>query len=106
MKWYITKRLLMLIPVLLGVSILSFSLIHLAPGDPALTIAGERASPQIINAIREKYGLDKPLSTQYWIWLKQVLHGDLGRSIASNEYVIKEILERFPNTIELTVFYL
>jgi peptide/nickel transport system permease protein len=65
MKWYITKRLLMLIPVLLGVSILSFSLIHLAPGDPALTIAGERASPQIINAIREKYGLDKPLSTQY-----------------------------------------
>jgi len=94
----------MLIPVLIGVSILSFSLIHLAPGDPALTIAGERASPQIINAIREKYGLDKPLSTQYWIWLKQVLRGDLGRSIASNEYVTKEILERFPNTVELTIF--
>ena len=104
MKWYITKRLLMLIPVLIGVSILSFSLIHLAPGDPALTIAGERASPQIINAIREKYGLNKPLSTQYWIWLKQVLKGDLGRSIASNEYVTKEILERFPNTVELTIF--
>jgi len=94
----------MLIPVLIGVSILSFSLIHLAPGDPALTIAGERASPQIINAIREKYGLNKPLSTQYWIWLKQVLKGDLGRSIASNEYVTKEILERFPNTVELTIF--
>jgi peptide/nickel transport system permease protein len=94
----------MLIPVLIGVSILSFSLIHLAPGDPALTIAGERASPQIINAIREKYGLDKPLTTQYWVWLKQVLHGDLGRSIVSNEYVTKEILERFPNTVELTIF--
>lgn len=104
MKWYITKRLLMLIPVLIGVSILSFSLIHLAPGDPALTIAGERASPQIINAIREKYGLDKPLSTQYWVWLKQVLRGDLGRSIVSNEFVAKEILERFPNTVELTIF--
>jgi len=104
MKWYITKRLLMLIPVLIGVSILSFSLIHLAPGDPALTIAGERASPQVISAIREKYGLDKPLTTQYWVWLKQVLQGDLGRSIVSNEYVAKEILERFPNTVELTIF--
>jgi len=104
MKWYITKRLLMLIPVLIGVSILSFSLIYLAPGDAAITIAGEHASPQIINAIREKYGLDKPLITQYWIWLKQVLHGDLGRSIVSNEYVTKEILERFPNTVELTIF--
>jgi len=94
----------MLIPVLIGVSILSFSLIHLAPGDPALTIAGERASPQVISAIREKYGLDKPLTTQYWVWLKQVLQGDLGRSIVSNEYVAKEILERFPNTVELTIF--
>src|SRR5665648_451738 len=103
MKWYITKRLLMLIPVLLGVSILAFSLIRLAPGDPAVTIAGQHASPQVISAIREKYGLNKPLTTQYWIWLKQVLHGDLGRSIVSNEFVAKEILERFPNTIELTL---
>ncbi len=103
MKWYIIKRLIMLIPVLLGVSILAFSLIHLAPGDPAVMMAAQRASPQIINVIREKYGLDKPLTTQYWIWLKQVLHGDFGRSIVSNEFVAKEILERFPNTIELTM---
>lgn len=103
MKWYITKRVLMLLPVLLGVSILAFSLIRLAPGDPALTISGLHASPQVISAIREKYGLDKPLTTQYWVWLKQVLRGDLGRSIVSNEYVTKEILERFPNTIELTM---
>jgi len=102
MKWYITKRLLMLLPVLLGVSIISFSLIHLAPGDPAITMAGEHASPQTINAIREKYGLDKPLTTQYWIWFKGVMHGDMGRSIVSNEYVTKEILHRFPNTVELT----
>lgn len=106
MKWYITKRLLMLIPVLLGVSILSFLLIHLAPGDPARTMAGEHASPQTINAIREKYGLDKPITTQYWIWLKRVLRGDMGRSIVSNEYVTKEILDRFPNTVELTLFSL
>lgn len=104
MKLYITKRLLMLIPVLLGVSILSFLLIHLAPGDPARTMAGEHASPQTINAIREKYGLDKPITTQYWIWLKRVLRGDMGRSIVSNEYVTREILDRFPNTVELTLF--
>ncbi len=106
MKWYITKRLLMLIPVLLGVSVLSFLLIHLAPGDPARTMAGEHASTQTINAIIEKYGLDKPLTTQYWIWLKRVMRGDMGRSIVSNEYVTKEILDRFPSTVELTLFSL
>jgi len=103
MKWYITKRLLMLIPVLLGASILVFSLIHLAPGDPARTIAGEHASIQTIERIQEKYGLNKPLPTQYWIWLKQALQGDFGRSIVSNEYVSKEIWDRFPNTVELTL---
>ncbi len=103
MKWYITKRLLMLIPVLLGASILVFSLIHLAPGDPARTIAGEHASIQTIERIQEKYGLNKPLPTQYWIWLKQALQGDFGRSIVSNEYVSKEIWHRFPNTVELTL---
>jgi peptide/nickel transport system permease protein len=104
MKWYIVKRLLMLIPVLLGVSILSFSLIQMAPGDPARTIAGEHASPQVLSAIREKYGLDEPAIVQYWIWLRQVLRGDMGRSIVSNERVIKEILHRFPNTVELAFF--
>lgn len=104
MKWYIIKRLLMLIPVLLGTSIIAFSLIHLAPGDPAKTMAGEHASQRTINAIREKYGLDKPLYIQYGIWLNRALHGDMGRSIVSNEYVTKEILDRFPNTFELTFF--
>ena len=94
----------MLIPVLLGASILVFSLIHLAPGDPARTMAGEHASIQTIERIREKYGLDKPLTTQYWIWLKQALQGDFGRSIVSNEYVSREIWDRFPNTVELTLF--
>ena len=103
MKWYITKRILMLIPVLLGASILVFSLIHLAPGDPARTIAGEHASIQTLERIREKYGLDKPLTIQYLIWLKQALQGDFGRSIVSNEFVSKEIWDRFPNTVELTI---
>lgn len=93
----------MLVPVLLGTSIIAFSLMHLAPGDPARTMAGEHASQQTINAIREKYGLDKPLYVQYGIWLSNALHGDMGRSIVSNEYVTKEILDRFPNTFELTL---
>ena len=94
----------MLIPVLLGTSIIAFSLIHLAPGDPARTMAGEHASQRTINAIKEKYGLDKPLYIQYGIWLNRALHGDMGRSIVSNEYVTKEIFDRFPNTFELTFF--
>jgi ABC-type dipeptide/oligopeptide/nickel transport systems, permease components len=104
MKWYVVKRLLMIIPVLLGVSVIAFALIHTAPGDPARVIAGEHASQQVIDAITEKYGLDKPLYVQYGIWLKSAIHGDLGKSIISNEKVSTEIFDRFPATIELTIF--
>ena len=93
----------MLVPVLLGVSIIAFSLIHLAPGDPARTMLGERATQEQLNEIREKYGLDKPVYVQYGIWLNGVLHGDLGRSITTHEHVSKEIMDRFPNTIELAI---
>jgi ABC-type dipeptide/oligopeptide/nickel transport system permease component len=103
MKWYIVKRLAMLVPVMLGVSIIAFSLIHLAPGDPARTMLGERATQEQLNEIREKYGLDKPLYVQYGIWLNGVLHGDLGRSITTHEEVAKEIGDRLPNTMELAI---
>lgn len=103
MRWYIVKRLAMLVPVMLGVSIIAFSLIHLAPGDPARTMLGERATQEQLNEIREKYGLDKPLYVQYGIWLNGVLHGDLGRSITTHEEVAKEIGDRFPNTMELAI---
>ena len=93
----------MLVPVLLGVSIIAFSLIHLAPGDPARTMLGERATQEQLNEIREKYGLDKPVYVQYGIWLNGVLHGDLGRSITTHEHVSKEIMDRFPNTVELAI---
>jgi len=103
MRWYIIKRLAMLVPVVLGVSIIAFSLIHLAPGDPARTMLGERATQEQLNEIREKYGLDEPLYVQYGVWLNGVLHGDLGRSITSHEDVGKEIADRLPNTIELAI---
>ena len=93
----------MLVPVVLGVSIIAFSLIHLAPGDPARTMLGERATQEQLNEIREKYGLNEPLYVQYGIWLNGVLHGDLGRSITSHEDVGKEIGDRLPNTMELAI---
>ncbi|VVB61163.1 Binding-protein-dependent transport system inner membrane component [uncultured archaeon] len=103
MKWYIIKRLLQIIPVILGVTLIAFSLIHLAPGDPVRTMLGQHATQQEIDETRAKYGLDQPLFVQYFIWLGDVLHGDLGRSILSHEQVTTEIASRFPNTIELAI---
>jgi peptide/nickel transport system permease protein len=103
MKWYIIKRLLQIIPVVLGVTLIAFALIHLAPGDPVRTMLGQHATQQEIDDIRVKYGLDQPLFVQYFIWLGDVLQGDLGRSILSHEQVTIEIGARFPNTIELAI---
>jgi len=103
MIWYISKRLLQLIPVILGVTIIAFSLIHIAPGDPARTMLGQHATEKELNEIREKYGLDEPIYVQYGLWLSDVLRGDFGRSIITREEVLDEISSRFPNTIELTI---
>jgi peptide/nickel transport system permease protein len=103
MIWYIIKRLLQLAPVIIGVTLIAFSLIHIAPGDPARTMLGQHATQKEINEIREKYGLDEPIIVQYGLWLSGVVRGDLGRSIITNDFVIYEISSRFPNTIELAV---
>jgi peptide/nickel transport system permease protein len=103
MKWYVIKRLLQIIPVVLGVTLIAFALIHLAPGDPVRTMLGQHATQQEIDETRAKYGLDQPLYVQYFIWLGDVLQGDLGRSILSHEQVTTEIASRFPNTIELAI---
>jgi len=103
MKWYIIKRLLQIIPVVLGVTLIAFALIHLAPGDPVRTMLGQHATQQEIDEIRDKYGLNRPLYEQYFIWLGDVLKGDLGRSIVTHEQVTTEIGSRFPNTIELAI---
>jgi ABC-type dipeptide/oligopeptide/nickel transport system permease component len=103
MKWYIIKRLLQIIPVVLGVTLIAFALIHLAPGDPVRTMLGQHATQQEIDEISAKYGLNRPLYEQYFIWLGDVLKGDLGRSILTHEQVTTEIASRFPNTIELAI---
>lgn len=104
MRSYILRRILNLIFVLLIVSVLIFTLIRLAPGDPAQVMAGEHASPQILAEARAKWGLDKPIIEQYFIWFGHIIRGDFGRSIVSHESVLTELLLRFPNTFELSLF--
>lgn len=100
---YIIRRLLALVPVMLGVSLLTFLLLRFTPGDPALVILGERATPDRVAELREQLGLNRPLPVQYLLFLNQILHGDLGRSIISNVPVIDELTARMPATIELVV---
>ncbi len=104
MRNYILKRILNLIIMLFAVSILIFLLIRLAPGDPARTMAGEHASLEILEQMRKEWGLDKPLIEQYLIWLRHAFKGDFGRSILTHESILKELLYRFPNTLELSIF--
>lgn len=100
---YIIKRLLWAIPTLLGVSVIVFSMVHLAPGDPALVMLGEHASKESVDALREQMGLNKPLIEQYILFITNALQGDFGTSTISGEPVLYEFLERFPATIELSL---
>src|SRR5919202_2017607 len=100
---FVVRRLLLLIPILLGVSILIFFWIHALPGSPAESLLGERATPALVQAYRERYGLNKPLPVQYWAYLKETASGDLGVSVASHRRVSFEIGQRFPATVELAV---
>jgi len=104
MKRYILRRAIELIIVLFIVSIIAFLLIRLAPGDPAQILAGEHVTQEILEEIREKYGLNKPIINQYLIWIGKVLRGDFGRSIRTGESVLKELFYRFTNTFELSLF--
>jgi peptide/nickel transport system permease protein len=100
---YIIRRILVLIPTLLGVSIIVFLMLYLTPGDPAELLMGERASPEALRAIRQHLGLDKPLYVQYGRFLKQLMKGDLGETIWTRQQVWIEVKQRFPATIELSI---
>ena len=100
---YIIKRLLSLIPVLLGITLLVFGLLHLIPGDPATVLLGERATPEQIEATRQRLGLDRPLPLQYLVFLANIARLDFGTSILSGISIIDEISSRFPATFELSV---
>jgi peptide/nickel transport system permease protein len=100
---YIARRLIALVPTLLFVSVLIFSLQQLLPGDPALALAGEDHDPVAVAAIRAKYHLDRPMVVQYRIWLGNVLRGDFGESLRSRIPVSELLASKLPVTIELAV---
>lgn len=100
---YAVRRSLTIVPVLLGVSILVFSFIHLIPGDPALTMLGERATPEKVAEVRARLGLDRPIWQQYVLYVGHALRGDLGVSIVRGDPVASDLLRRFPATVELAV---
>lgn len=98
---YLLGRFASILPVLLGVSVLVFLMVRLIPGDPAKNLAGERATAEMLEAIRAEHGLDKPLPAQYAIFLGNLVQGDLGTSVHTYEPVSTELARRFPATMEL-----
>jgi peptide/nickel transport system permease protein len=98
----ITVRVLQAVPVIFIVSILAFLLISLLPGDPAVVIAGDQASPEAIAAVRHNLGLDRPFIEQLGIWFVHLAHGDFGASLVLNQSVLSAMGERLPVTLSLT----
>lgn len=97
----IARRLIFLIPIIIGVTFISFSILRLTPGDPAQVLLGENATEDDIRAIRQKFGLDKPFFVQYAIYIANVFQGDLGTSIRTQRTVLTEVMSRYPATLEL-----
>ncbi|MBI4714387.1 MAG: ABC transporter permease [Nitrospirae bacterium] len=100
---YLLKRLLLLIPTLLGVTFLTFLLLQGAPGDPALSLVGERASPEAIEKIRESLGQERSFIVQYAGYLQLLLQGELGRSYYTHRAIADDLKEKFPNTLRLAL---
>jgi peptide/nickel transport system permease protein len=100
---FVVRRLLQLIPILLGLSILLFAWLRLLPGGPASALLGERATPERIAAINRAYGLDQPIWVQYWRYLKQIIRFDFGDSIQTGRPVTQVLRTQFPGTVELSI---
>ncbi|WP_191276126.1 nickel ABC transporter permease [Neobacillus kokaensis] len=104
MMMFIIRRLMQTIPVVVGVTFVVFFIMQLVPGDPAVLLAGEGASKETIQAIREQLGLNRPLFVQYFDYLMNVFRGDFGVSLKNSQPVLDEILVRLPITMELAFF--
>lgn len=98
---YLIRRLILMIPVVIGMTIIVFLILHLAPGDPVDLIVGPNVTPEVYESIRRKLGLDQPLIIQYLRFMKSVVKGDLGVSILQERPVIELILERLPVTLQI-----
>src|SRR5271154_2288558 len=106
MLTYVVRRVVATIPVMAVVALFVFSLLYIAPGDPAAVIAGDQASPDDIARIRESLGLDRPFLVRFGEWVWQILHGDLGTSIFTNLPVSSMIAQRIEPTLSLMVITL
>lgn len=103
MVLFVLRRLILIIPILLGLLLLTFVMLRMGPGDPAAAIAGDNATPQQIEAIREELGLNKPAVLQFFDYLGRAVQGDFGVSVYSNRPVGLDIAQRLPATLELTI---
>jgi peptide/nickel transport system permease protein len=101
---FVIRRLLQLVPVAVGVTIIVFFMIHLIPGDPARTILGIHATPKAIAELHREWGLNRPLASQYWLFLDRLLHGNLGQSLIYGGPASSLILQRLPATLWLIVY--
>ncbi|MFD2616148.1 ABC transporter permease [Terrilactibacillus laevilacticus] len=100
---YILKRLFSLIPIIIGISIIVFLIIHLVPGDPASIILGNNATPEAIKALNAKLGLDKPLIVQYFDWVVHLIQGNFGTSVQTDQSVLPTLINKFLVTFQLTL---
>jgi peptide/nickel transport system permease protein len=98
---FIAKRLLLVLPVVLAVALVCFGLVHIAPGDPLVSVLPPDASVELAEQMKKAYGFDRPLPVQFGIWLWKALHGDLGTSIASGRSVTEEVFRAVGNTLRL-----
>ena len=103
MTGYVLRRLLLALPVLLGVSVLVFLILHLTPGNPALAVAGPDAPPEVVREVERALGLDQPVYVQYARYLARIARGDFGRSIRSREPVLGRLRDTFPVTLALAL---
>jgi peptide/nickel transport system permease protein len=103
MGWYLARRLFLVGPTLFGITVITFALTYLLPGNPALVKAGPLATPAHIAAMEKTMGLDQPVVVQYWRYVSGVLRGDLGESAMTGRPVLTDLLQRVPATLELTV---
>ena len=112
MKTYILKRLLLMIPTMLGITVITFAIIRLAPGDPAAMrlgsgssgmIGSQQLANEIIEKTRAQFGLDRPMHEQYWLWLTRIATLDFGNSYRDNRPVMDRIWERLPVTLQLNL---
>src|SRR5215472_2339362 len=101
---FVFQRLLMLIPVAIGVTIIVFFMIHLIPGDPAATILGIHATPARVAVLHREWGLDRPLVSQYWLFMDRLFHGNLGQSLYYGTGARAIIFARIPATLWLVAY--